>query len=192
VTSGAATQPPTRPLSSSSIPAFRPGPHSRLLSCSAAAAAHWPGTGGQVEYTEGILVGYRWYTTKNITPLFPFGSGLSYTTFAFSHLSVQGTGSGHVTVSADVTNTGRRAGADVAQLYVGDPASTGEPAEQLKGFQRVTLQPGQTTQVSFTLGQSAFAWWGTSGWTVTPGSYALMVGDSSANLPLVTHVEVSS
>jgi beta-glucosidase len=163
-----------------------------LAQVPASTAAQWPGVGGKVQYSEGILVGYRWYTTKKITPLFPFGSGLSYTTFAFSGLAVRDAGQGRFLVSADVTNTGRRAGADVAQLYVGDPASTGEPAEQLKGFQRVTLQPGQTTRVSFTLDQSAFAWWDTSGWTVTPGSYALMVGDSSANLPLVTHVAVSS
>jgi beta-glucosidase len=74
---------------------------------------------------------------------------------------------------------------------VGDPASTAEPAEQLKGFQRVTLQPGQKTRVSFTLDQSAFAWWNNR-WTVTPGRYVLMVGDSSASLPLVTRVEVTS
>jgi beta-glucosidase len=158
----------------------------------ASTAAQWPGTDGTVQYSEGILVGYRWYTTKGITPLFPFGYGLSYTTFAFSGLTARPAGNGRFVVSADVTNTGGRAGADVAQLYVGDPASTGEPVEQLKGFQRVTLQPGQTEQVSFTLDQSAFAWWGTSGWTVTPGSYTLMVGDSSASLPLTTQVQVSS
>jgi beta-glucosidase len=96
-------------------------------------------------------------------------------------------------VTADVTNTGRRAGADVAQLYVGDPAVTGEPAEQLKGYQRVMLRPGQTESVRFSVDRSAFAWWNeqASRWTVTPGSYALMVGDSSANLPLIAHEEVS-
>jgi beta-glucosidase len=95
-------------------------------------------------------------------------------------------------ISADVTNTGSRAGADVAQLYVGDPASTGEPAEQLKGFQRVTLRSGQRRAVSFTVSRNAFAWWNqeTSRWTVTPGRYALMVGDSSASLPLIAHVNL--
>jgi beta-glucosidase len=118
---------------------------------------------------------------------------LSYTTFAYSHLATRPGPGGTLTVTADVTDTGSRAGTDVAQLYVGDPATTGEPAEQLKGFQRVTLQPGQTRQVSFTIGQRAFAWWNeqASRWTVSPGSYALMVGDSSANLPLIIHVEVS-
>jgi beta-glucosidase len=164
-----------------------------LAQVPASTAAQWPGVNGTVQYSEGVLVGYRWYATRHITPLFPFGAGLSYTTFAFSHLAVRPAHDGRLVVSADVTNTGTRAGADVAQLYVGDPASTGEPAEQLKGFQRVTLQPGQTRSVSFTVDQSAFAWWNTQGsrWTVSPGTYALMVGDSSANLPLTAHVPVS-
>lgn len=164
-----------------------------LAQVPASTAAQWPGTNGTVQYSEGILVGYRWYATRQITPLFPFGAGLSYTTFGFSHLAVRPGPGGRYRVSADVTNTGSRPGADVAQLYLGDPAATGEPAEQLKGFQRVTLRPGQTRPVSFTLDRSAFAWWNehTSGWTVTPGSYRLMVGDSSVNLPLTAHVEVS-
>jgi beta-glucosidase len=150
-------------------------------------AAQWPGVDGKVEYSEGLLVGYRWYTTKGITPLFPFGYGLSYTTFAFSHLRVSPSRDG-VRVTVDVTNTGHVAGADVTQLYVGDPASTGEPAEQLKGFQRVTLQPGQTRPVTLTLDRSAFEWYDSDGWTLTPGTYRLMVGDSSANLPLTAAV----
>jgi beta-glucosidase len=163
-----------------------------LAQVPASTTAQWPGTNGTVQYSEGILAGYRWYATKHITPLFPFGAGLSYTTFAFSHLGVRPGPRGTVQVSADVTNTGSRAGADVAQLYVADPASTGEPAEQLKSFQRVMLQPGQTRPVSFTLDRSAFAWWDeqSNGWTVTPGSYGLMVGDSSVSLPLTAHVEV--
>jgi beta-glucosidase len=169
--------PVTFPVSLAQVPARTP--------------AQWPGTDGTVQYSEGILVGYRWYTTKRITPLFPFGAGLSYTSFAFSRLSVRRGPGGGFSVTADVTNTGRRAGADVAQLYVGDPAATGEPAEQLKGFQRVTLRPGQTERVHFTLDRSALAWWD-GHWTVTPGRYSLMVGDSSANLPLTAHVAVRS
>jgi beta-glucosidase len=147
---------------------------------------------GTVQYSEGVLVGYRWYTTKHITPLFPFGAGLSYTRFAFSRLAVRPGPAGSFVVRADVTNTGSRSGAEVAQLYVGDPASAGEPAEQLKGFQRVTLRPGQTATVSFTVGRNAFAWWNqqASRWTVSPGGYALMVGDSSASLPLIAHVNL--
>jgi len=169
--------PVTFPVSLAQVPASTP--------------AQWPGVNGTVQYSEGILVGYRWYTTKRITPLFPFGAGLSYTSFAFSHLIVRRGLDGAISVTADVTNTGKRAGADVAQLYVGDPASAGEPAEQLKGYQRVTLRPGQTESVHFTLDRSAFAWWDGQ-WTVTPGSYSLMVGDSSASLPLTAHMEVSS
>ena len=162
-----------------------------LAQVPASTAAQWPGSNGTVQYSEGVLVGYRWYATKHLTPLFPFGAGLSYTTFAFSHLVVRDGPDGGLRVSADVTDTGQRAGSEVAQLYVGDPASTGEPSEQLKGYQRVTLRPGQTESVSFTLDRSSFAWWN-NGWTVTPGNYAVMVGDSSASLPLIAHVEVPS
>jgi beta-glucosidase len=161
-----------------------------LAQVPASTAAQWPGTGGTVQYSEGVLVGYRWYTTKGLTPLFPFGYGLSYTSFAFSRLAVRPGRDGGYQVSADVTNTGQRAGADVAQLYVGDPAATGEPAEQLKGYQRVTLRPGQTTRVTFAVSRGDLAWWN-GHWEVSPGSYALMVGDSSASLPLTAHVEVN-
>ncbi|MGD0240887.1 MAG: glycoside hydrolase family 3 C-terminal domain-containing protein [Streptosporangiaceae bacterium] len=163
-----------------------------LAQVPASTPAQWPGVNGTVQYSEGVLVGYRWYTTRHIAPLFPFGAGLSYTSFAFSRLAVRPGPAGRFVISADVTNTGSRAGADVAQLYVGDPASTGEPAEQLKGFQRVTLRSGQRRAVSFTVSRNAFAWWNqeTSRWTVTPGRYALMVGDSSASLPLIAHVNL--
>jgi beta-glucosidase len=168
--------PVTFPASLSDVPAHTP--------------AQWPGTGGRVEYSEGTLVGYRWYTTRHITPLFPFGYGLSYTTFAFSNLAVTKSSHGRVTVTAGVTNTGNRAGTDVAQVYVADPAATGEPAEQLRGFQRAALNPGQTTRVSVTLPKRAFAWWDSraGGWTVTPGTYTVGVGDSSASLPLTAQV----
>jgi beta-glucosidase len=161
-----------------------------LAQVPASTAAQWPGANGTVQYSEGVLVGYRWYTTKGITPLFPFGYGLSYTSFAYSHLAVRPGRDGGYQVSADVTNTGPRAGADVAQLYVGDPAATGEPAKQLKGYQRVTLRPGQTTRVTFSVSRGDLAWWN-GHWQVSPGSYALMVGDSSAHLPLTAHVEVT-
>jgi beta-glucosidase len=163
-----------------------------LAQVPASTRRQWPGVGGKVHYSEGILVGYRWYTTRHITPMFPFGYGLSYTTFAFSHLSVRPGHRGGLIIRADITNKGGRAGADVAQLYVADPAATGEPAEQLKGFQRVTLAPGQTKCVTFALSRGAFAWWNprTSEWTVSPGDYGIMVGDSSASLPLTTHVPV--
>ena len=140
-------------------------------------------------FTDGIDVGYRWYEVHHVSPLFPFGYGLSYTTFAFSHEHVTAHGgpdNPSFTVSATVTNTGSRAGAEVTQLYVGDPSSTGEPPKQLEGFAKVTLQPLQSTQVSFTVTKSDISYWSTAanGWAVAPGNYRFMIGDSSASTPL--------
>ena len=128
-----------------------------LAQAPTAAAARFPGTNGKVQYSDKLEVGYRYYDTENVTPLFPFGFGLSYTSFKYSGLKLSaahvknttsgpdgGQGSTELTVTATVKNTGTRAGADVAQLYLGDPASTGEPARQLEGFQRVMLAPGQS------------------------------------------------
>ncbi|HJP73035.1 MAG TPA: glycoside hydrolase family 3 C-terminal domain-containing protein [Pseudonocardiaceae bacterium] len=148
----------------------------------ASSSAQWPGQNGQVQYSEGVDVGYRWYQAKNIAPLFQFGFGLSYTTFGFANLHLSAMGAnGTATVTATVTNTGSRAGADVAQLYVGDPAGSGEPPEQLKGFQRVSLQPGASTTVSFPVTLHDLAYWNTSAnnWTTPTGTYQIMVGDSS-------------
>jgi beta-glucosidase len=173
----------------------------------ASSPAQFPGTGGQVQYSEGIDVGYRYYDANNETPLFPFGYGLSYTNFRFSGLSItprnvqngtsgpgatacgcNGQSGSLVTVSATVTNTGPVAGSDVAQLYLGDPAAAGEPPRQLKGFQKVTLQPGQSTTVHFTLSGHDLSYWNdtANGWVVPDGQYQVSVGDSSApaNLPL--------
>ena len=155
----------------------------------ASSPQQWPGVNGQVQYAEGVLVGYRWYDAKQIAPLFPFGYGLSYTTFSFSNLSVApqpASDSSTITVDADVANTGSRAGAEVVQLYLGDPAATGEPPRQLEGFQKVMLQPGQTQHLHFTLHPRAFSYWDeqTSGWVVADGTYQVLVGDSSGNLPL--------
>jgi beta-glucosidase len=158
-----------------------------LADAPASTTAQWPGTNGQVQYSEGVDVGYRWYQAKNITPLFPFGYGLSYTTFALSNLSISGTdGQGDATVTATVTNTGSRTGADVAQLYVGDPTSTGEPPKQLKGFSRVNLAPGASQTVQFTLTAHDLAYWddASGSWQTPAGTYQIWVGDSSANVPL--------
>jgi beta-glucosidase len=148
----------------------------------------WPGVNGVATYSEGLSVGYRYDDATGQTPLFPFGFGLSYTTFAFSHLRVDGRQDGHVEITAQVTNTGSRAGTEVAQLYVGDPASIQEPPRQLRGFQQVTLRPGQSEMARFTLTRSSVAYWdaATSAWAVAPGTYQVYVGDSSAlaNLPL--------
>jgi len=157
----------------------------------ASTTAQFPGNGSTVQYSEGLDVGYRWYDAKDIAPLFPFGFGLSYTRFAFSHLSVSRPatdGTQDVRVSAVVTNTGHRAGSEVAQLYLGDPPGTGEPPRQLAGYQRVSLAPGASARVSFVLTPQEESWWDDSanGWTQTAGQYKVYVGDSSAlaNLPL--------
>ena len=149
-------------------------------------AAQWPGTNGQVQYSEKLNVGYRWYDANNVTPLFPFGYGLSYTSFSFSNLHVGALSNNSATVTATVTNTGSRAGIEVAQLYVGQPAANGEPPRQLQGFQRITLNPGASGTVTFTVPIHALAHWDTTanGWQATAGAYQILVGDSSRNLPL--------
>ncbi len=173
--------PVTFPQSLSQVPASTP--------------QQWTGVNGQVQFSEGLDIGYRWYDDQNITPLFPFGFGLSYTSFHYSDLQIQPSpdgATGDVTVSAKVTNTGSRAGADVAQLYLQDPASAGEPPRQLAGFKRVSLAPGQSTQVTFELTPRSEEWWDTSanGWSSSPGTYRVYVGDSSAisDLPLSRQV----
>ena len=157
----------------------------------ASTTAQFPGNGTQALYSEGIDVGYRWYQAKGETPLFPFGYGLSYTSFRFSGLRVETpavTGTQDARVSATITNTGGRTGSDVVQLYVSDPASTGEPPRQLEGFDKVTLAPGKSARLSFTVTPAQLSWWddNANGWTQTPGTYGVDVGDSSAlaNLPL--------
>jgi beta-glucosidase len=141
----------------------------------ASTTAQWPGNGtNEVDYSEGVGVGYRWYDAKSETPLCPFGYGLPYTSFRFSDLRISSpatTGTGDVRVSAVITNTGSRTGSDVSQLYVGDPSATGEPPRQLEGFQRVTLKPGQSVPVSFTLTPAQLSWWSDSAnrWTESPG-----------------------
>jgi beta-glucosidase len=141
-----------------------------------------------VKYAEGVFLGYRYYTTENKKPLFPFGFGLSYTTFAFSNITVSPTkATGNITVSFDVTNTGSCAGAEVAELYVGDPsAKIKRPVKELKGFQKVRLDPGQKQHVSLTLDRRALAYWDQQShdWRVDPGEFTVDVGDSSENTPL--------
>ncbi len=142
-------------------------------------------------YSEGLLVGYRWYDARGLAPLFPFGFGLSYTSFRFSKLVVTSTGP-RVTVSVTVANTGTRAGADTAQVYVGMPAATGEPPHQLKGFARVSLAPGQSQTVSIPLTPSAFANFDDASgrWIVAGGTYQILAGDSSRELPLTASVSL--
>jgi beta-glucosidase len=155
----------------------------------ASTTAQWPGQNGNVQYSEGIDVGYRWYDSKGLTPLFPFGYGLSYTSFSYSNLHVgtlpQG---GAASVTATVTNTGTRSGADVAQLYVTDPAASGQPPRQLEGFQRVNLAAGASATVTFPLTQQNLQYWNssTNSWATSTGNYTVSVGDadSASQLPL--------
>lgn len=161
----------------------------------ASTAAQWTGTNGTVQYSEGVDVGYRWYDSQNLTPLFPFGYGLSYTTFSFSNLQVGSlVAGGAATVSATVTNTGPRAGADVAQLYVTDSPSSAEPPKQLEGFARVSLQPGASQTVTFPLTQRNLQYWNSSSnaWSTATDNYGIEVGDSTASLPLTGTLPVSS
>jgi beta-glucosidase len=143
-----------------------------------------------VRYAEGVFVGYRSFVTTGKHPLFPFGFGLTYTSFAFSNLQVTPMVSGgHASaeVSFDVTNTGQVASADVAQVYVGDPsAKVARPRIELKGFQKVRLAPGEKKHVAVLLDERAFSYWDTAknGWHWEPGKFVIAVGDSSENTPL--------
>ena len=149
-----------------------------------------------VKYAEGVFLGYRYYTTMNKKPLFPFGFGLSYTTFSFSNLNVSpdfAPSDGPITVSFDVTNTGTRAGATVAQLYVGDPsAKVKRPMKELKGYQKVNIEPGVTQHVTLTLDKRSLAYWdvASNNWRVDPGQFTVFVGDSSENTPLTRDFNV--
>jgi beta-glucosidase len=154
----------------------------------------YPGVNGHAVYSEKLDVGYRWYDAKGIKPLFPFGYGLSYTTFGYSGLTVSPTSSGGATVSFTVKNTGSRAGAEVTQVYVGYPSSVGEPPHQLRGYQKVFLNAGESKTVTITLAPQAFGYWDTSrnAWTVSAGSYQVLVGGSSRQLPLQGSVSLAA
>jgi len=153
-----------------------------------------PGQTPHVFYKEGVFLGYRYYTTYDKKPEFPFGFGLSYTTFAFSHLSVApGDRQFNYQVSFDVTNTGQRDGADVAQIYVGDPSAVVKrPTKELKGYEKVRLAPGETKHVSVTLDRRSFAYWSDrrNNWQVDPGKFVIFVGDSSENTPLTQDFQI--
>lgn len=141
-----------------------------------------------VEYKEDILVGYRWFDTKKIKPLFPFGYGLSYTTFGYGKPSINQstmTADGQLTLKIDVTNTGKRAGAEVVQLYIADlKSSLPRPAKELKGFKKVQLNPGETKTVEFTIDRSALEFYNdaTNQWEAEPGAFEAIIGASSADI----------
>jgi beta-glucosidase len=168
--------PETFPRSASDLPTQTP--------------AQYPGVNLHSAYSEGLDVGYRWYDDRGIEPLFPFGHGLSYTTFGYSNLRLSSapSPSAPATVSFDVTNTGTRRGAEVAQLYIGAPTANQvhEPPKQLRGFAKVLLDPGQTAHVSLPVDARAVSYWnvGSHGWAVEPGCHPVLVGSSSRDIRL--------
>jgi len=149
-----------------------------------------------VKYDDGLMVGYRYWTSTGKHALFPFGFGLSYTTFSFSKLDIPATAKAGstVAVSFDVTNTGSVAGADVAQLYVSDPsAKVKRPERELKGFEKIYLTPGETKHVTLNLDARSFSYWDSTAhkWAIDPGKFVVLVGDSSEGTPLHGELTVS-
>jgi beta-glucosidase len=152
---------------------------------------YYPKSGEKrIEYKEGVFFGYRYFDKVPVKPQFPFGYGLSYTTFAYKNLSItpaSAAGEQVIDVSLDVTNTGHRAGAEVAEVYVGEPnATVPRPVKELKGFIRVQLNAGETRRVSVTLDRRAFAYYNIKNhdWTVDAGDFNVYVGSSSAQIDL--------
>jgi beta-glucosidase len=173
----------------------------RLEDVPANTPEQYPGVNGVVRYSEGIFVGYRHYDQMKITPLFPFGFGLSYASFEYANLTVPSSPIGFsgeppdtIPVDLDVRNTGAVSGAEVAQLYVGMPSNAvAQPPKQLKGFQKVTLKPGESRHLRFRLDAQSLSYWDVQShlWKVAPGRYRIMVGSSSRDIRLQTVVEVN-
>ena len=147
---------------------------------------HFPGENGKVDYAEGILVGYRWFDAKGVAPLFPFGYGLSYTTFSYDKFQVEPAPDGHWTVTFQVTNNGTQAGDEVSELYVSPPVTSkaGRPIRELRGFSRVKLQTDQSITVNIILDRHAFSYFDEAkgDWVVEPGTYTIEVGPSSRKI----------
>ena len=159
---------------------------------------YYGGEGNEADYREGIFVGYRYYDKKDMEVLFPFGYGLSYTTFSYSNLRLSAseiTDQDTLTATVTVTNTGKVTGKTVVQLYVGDKVSTVlRPVRELKGFEKVELQPGESKDVSFVLDKRAFAYWNTElgDWHVETGEFTIEVGQSSRDIDVCGTVTVNS
>ena len=147
----------------------------------------------KVDYSEGALVGYKWYDAKNLTPLFPFGFGLSYTTFSFTNATVTDNldaSSPEIEVAFDLENTGPVAGSEVAQIYLTLPAAVGGPPKRLVGWRKVFLQPGERRRVTVAIdpqdSSHPLSYWDTDahGWRIAPGDYVIYVGNSSNSTSL--------
>jgi beta-glucosidase len=149
------------------------------------AYGNYPGEDLQVKYAEGIYVGYRYFDKHNVAPQFPFGYGLSYTKFGYSDLKIKPAGGSKFEVSLKVRNEGKRAGAEVVELYVHDGHSrVDRPVKELKGFRRIELGPGKSGEVRFSLDESAFAYYSTEkkDWVAEPGRFDLLVGSSATEI----------
>jgi beta-glucosidase len=159
---------------------------------------NYPGTNDQVHYAEGIYVGYRHFDKDNIKPLFPFGYGLSYTAFRYSNPKLSGAAlspDGSITASVDITNTGKRAGEEVAELYIHDlHPKMDKPVRELKGFAKVALTPGETKTVDFTLTPRDLAYFDPAGeqWKADPGEYEIEIGASSRDIRQKMPVELKA
>jgi len=147
----------------------------------------YPGVNDQADYSEGLLIGYRWFDSNMVSPLFPFGHGLSYTTFSYSDLIVSGR-----QISFSVKNIGKHDGDEIAQLYLGYPSSAGEPPKVLRGFRKVHLTIGMSGPVTFSLSDQDFSIWDTSAhnWKVVKGQYIVYVGASSRDIRLTGFLNV--
>ncbi|MCM3160786.1 glycoside hydrolase family 3 C-terminal domain-containing protein [Metabacillus litoralis] len=159
---------------------------------------YFPGEGDRVEYHEGIFTGYRYYDAKDVSPLFPFGYGLSYTSFEYSQLTIdhrQATDQDVIKVSVAVKNTGDQFGKEIVQLYVRDiDSSVTRPEKELKGFEKVALQPGEKKVVTFHLNKRSFAYYNTelANWHVETGEFEILVGKSSKDIVLKETLTIQS
>ena len=162
------------------------------------AFGNFPGAGGKVAYQEGILVGYRWYDTRKIEPLFPFGYGLSYTTFAYRDLTTSAWDPERgVTVQLKVKNTGARRGAEVVQIYVHAPSGSPRPEQELRSFAKVDLAPGEEREIVLQLPPRAFSFFDPTRrerdrWRIEAGSYEVRASRSSRDIQLRASVAISS
>ncbi len=168
--------------------------------------AYFPGTPERVEYREGLYIGYRYHDSAGVAPLYPFGHGLSYTSFSYDGLVVEGEAArsvspgfdidaGRLSVRCRVTNTGDRAGSEVVQLYVRDPESSAyKPFQELKGFTKLRLEAGASAEATFELDARSFSYWDrvSGSWQVEPGAYEIRVGASSRDIRLSARVELAS
>lgn len=168
--------------------------------------AYFPGTPERVEYREGLYIGYRYHDSAGVAPLYPFGHGLSYTSFRYDGLVVEGEAArsvspgfdidaGRLSVRCRVTNTGDRAGSEVVQLYVRDPESSAyKPLQELKDFTKLRLEAGASAEATFELDARSFSYWDrvSGSWQVEPGAYEIRVGASSRDIRLSARVELAS